>query len=1028
MLDTPRPWGRCYSAYGQPPAESSRTAKPVTPPRSVVILGRVRRPRRAPFVGREAELAEIDALWREVCAGHAAEITISGEAGIGKTRLVTELMGRAGEGSVVLCGMCVPISGGLPYGPVLEALRRLLQDRSVATLAELLGPGHADLDELLHIDESQLSGSAAGGPGQRNRSRLYEGFLALLTRLARDAPVLLVIEDIHWAEQSTLDLLMFLSTTLRRERVLVVLTYRDEQLATGPLPPTLLELFRRPTMTHLSLAPLDLPELTALLQPLAASPLSADAIRRIADRSGGNAFFAQELLEAQPIEATDSLPSHVRDVVLLRIATLSPRAQQVVRWAAVTGRRMSHALLSAVSELPESELLDALRELVSSHVLIGQPDGSYRFRHALTQEAVYSDLLPGERRARHAAVATALSGAPELGDDQRSAVTALVAHHWEAAGDQEKALAAAISAGRAAMDIQGFSEGLQHFRRALAMWRDGTSAAQTGTDRPDLLADAARCAYQADQVTEAVQLVEQALRELPADQAVRRALLQEALGSYLSRTEGTRALEALHEAYRLLERTDRISERARVTAALAQALSTRGRYADSAPFWEEALDLARQSGSRREEVLGLRTSGWHLAMHGEPDTGIDRMREALQIALLDGEIEVVSVSYNHLCLALDFVGRTADSLTLATEALTWESAQTTLYTPMIDMLDSIVLVLFRLGRWEQAEQLADRLYSSHGAGRALMATAVLAELATARGDQDRAEQELKVARTMLDGDDDPLNHGVVQAAAATSAMWREDHGTARDELSRGLEIVGSRGDDQQFVALCALGLRIEADEAERLRARRLPVSDGGVLDTGKQLQERVQHVWQAMGQRQQSFPEAALEVATADAELERLMATGSAVHWGRIADGWDRLGRPYPAAYARWREAELLILERHPHAPGAVQSAHAAAAALGATALDREIVALARRARVDLDTAQAVPPPPPRANPFNLTDRELQVLRLLTRGLRNREIGEELYMSTSTASVHVSNILSKLGAKNRVEAAAIAHRLHLGAP
>jgi DNA-binding CsgD family transcriptional regulator len=203
------------------------------------------------------------------------------------------------------------------------------------------------------------------------------------------------------------------------------------------------------------------------------------------------------------------------------------------------------------------------------------------------------------------------------------------------------------------------------------------------------------------------------------------------------------------------------------------------------------------------------------------------------------------------------------------------------------------------------------------------------------------------------------------------------------------------------------------------------VSEGGVLDTGTQLQERVQHVWQAMGHRQQSFPEAALEVATADAELERLMATGSAAHWGRIADGWDRLGRPYPAAYARWREAELLIVERDPHAPGAVQRAHAAAAALGATALDREIVALARRVRVDLDAARAVPPPPPRANPFNLTDRELQVLRLLTRGLRNREIGEELYMSTSTASVHVSNILSKLGAKNRVEAAAIAHRLHL---
>jgi DNA-binding CsgD family transcriptional regulator/tetratricopeptide (TPR) repeat protein len=978
-------------------------------------------------VGREAELAELDALWQEACDGRSAAVVVSGEAGIGKTRLIAECMERtAAQRSVVMCGMCVPIiSGGLPYGPLLEAVRRLLQDRGVATLAELLGSGHDDLDELLHIDGSQSADVTADGPERGGRSRLYEGFLALLTRLARDAPVLLVVEDIHWAEQSTLDLLTFLTASLRRERVLMVLTYRDEQLAGGSLPSTLLELFRRPMMAHLALAPFDLPELTALLQPLAAQPLSADALRRIADLSGGNAFFAQELLDSRRVEGADRLPSHVRDVVLLRIATLSGTAQLVVRSAAVAGRRMSHDLLHTVTELPEPVLLDALRELVGSHVLRGQPDGSYRFRHALTQEAVYTDLLPGERRARHALIATALAGSPGLCCGQRSAVTALIAHHWAAAGDTEMALAAAVAAGRAAMDIQGFSEGLQHFRRSLAMWHDATDPERAGTDRPDLLAAAARCAYQVDQVADAVTFVEHALHDLPTDQPVRQALLQEALGSYLARTDGVRALDALHEAYRLLEHTDEIGARSRVTAALAQALSTRGRYDDSAPFWEEALELARRSGRRREEVLGLRTSGWHLAMHGEPDTGVGRMREALRIAQLDGDIEGVSVSYNHLCLALDFVGRTADSLVLATEALAWESTQTTLYTPMIDMLDSIVLVLFRLGRWQQAELLADRLYASHGVSRVLMAATVLAELATARGDQERAARELKAAEAMLDGDDDPLNHGVVRAAAATSALWREDHGTARDELGRGLEIVGARGDDQQLVALYALGLRIEADEAERRRARGVPVD--GVLDVGMRLHERVRQVWQAMGHRRQSFPEAALEVATADAELDRLQGRGSAADWQPIADGWDLLDRPYPAAYARWRAAELLVVDRDPRAQQVLRSAHMAASGLQATALDGEIVALARRARVDLD-AVAVSPALPRANPFNLTDRELQVLRLLMLGHRNREIAKELFVSTSTASVHVSNILAKLGAKNRVEAAAIAHRLHLDAP
>ena len=988
-----------------------------------------RRPRRTPLVGREAELAEIQAVWQEVCEGQPAGIVISGEAGIGKSRLVAECMERiTADGSTVLFGMCVRItSGGLPYGPILEALRRLLQDRQVLTLAELLGPSHADLDQLLHIDETLFADPAAQAPGRLNRSRLYESFLALLTRLAHDAPVLLVVEDIHWAEQSTLDLLMFLTAALRTERVMVALTYRDEQLASGPLSSTLLELFRRPTLTHLALTPFDLSELSALLEPLAPGPLSPEAMQRIADLSGGNAFFAQELLAAQRIEGTGWLPSHVRDVVMLRIATLSSSARQLVRCAAVAGREMSHALLSTVSELPEHELLDAVRELVASHVLIPRPSDSYRFRHALTQEAVYADLLPGERQALHALVAAALSDYPKLGGGQRSVVTALVAHHWDAAGNVKMALAAAVAAGRAAMDIQGFSEGLQHFRRALALWPEAVDTAVAGVDRPELLAAAARCAYHADQDAVAVQLVEEALRELPPEEAVRRALMHEALGSYQTRIDGARALDALHEAYRLLEDTGETRERARVTAALAQALSTRGRYADSAPFWEEALGLARCAGCRREEVLGLRTSGWHLAMHGEPDTGIGRMREALRLARVDGDIEGVSVSYNHLSLALDFVGRSADTLRHVTEALDWVSEHQTLYTPMIDMLDSIVFVLFRLGRWEQAEEIADRLYASHGSSRVLMTAAVLAELATARGDQERAAREIRTAQGMLEGNDDPLNHGVVHAAAATSALWREDHRTARAELGRGLEIVGSRGDDQQLVALCALGVRIEADEAERGRARRLAEPPTDVVATATRLHHRLQRVWHDMGHRRHSFPETELDVATADAELARLRGGGSAMSWGLIAGGWDRLARPYPAAYARWREAELLVADRDPRAREVLRLAHTATAALRATALGGEIVALARRARVDLeDHAAPAPGPPPTANPFNLTDRELQVLPLLRAGHRNREIAKELYISESTASVHVSNILSKLGAKNRVEAAAIAHRLHLG--
>jgi DNA-binding CsgD family transcriptional regulator/tetratricopeptide (TPR) repeat protein len=982
-----------------------------------------------PFVGRDAETAEIEAVWDEVRGGRAAGVVISGEAGIGKTRLLAECVDRIrADGGRVLCGTCVQMnSGGLPYGPILEALRRLLHEEGARWLADLAGPAHAELDQLLLIDEpvADATDATLGSPRRLPRSRLFEGFLGLLTRLAQDTPLLLAVEDVHWAEQSTLDLLAFLIAALRQERVMVAVTYRDDQPGSGLLPSTLLELFRSPVMSHLALPPFDLPELGALLEPLTCAPLSAGEVQRIADLSGGNAFFAQELLAAQAIEGEGRLPAHVCDVVMLRIATLSPDAQQVVRRAAVVGRHTSHALLSAVSGLPEPALLDALRELVKSHVIVPQAGDSYRFRHAITQEAVYSDLLPGERRLLHGLVATALSGDPRLGDGQRSRQTGVLAHHWEASGNSVMALAAMVAAGRAAMDIQGFSEGLQYFRCALALWDEVADTVSAGADRPELLAAAARCAYYADQPAVAVQLAEEGLELLPSDQPIRRALMQEAFGSYLSRVDGGRALAALQEAYRLLTDCGEPRHRARVTAALAQALSTWGRYADSAPFWEEALTLARQAGCRGEEALGLRTSGWHLAMHGEPDAGITRLREALRIARADGDVESVSRAYNHLGLALDFVGRSVDCLNVVAEALDWASTWESLFTPVIDMLDSIVLVLFRLGRWQQAEEIAARLYASHGASRVVMTAAVLAELAAARSDPERAGREVRLAEGMLEGDDDPLNHGLVHAAAATRALWLEDHGTARREMQRGLEVVGSRGDDQQLVALCALGLRIEADEAERRRARRsgLPLDD--VRAVGEQLHDRARTVWQDMGNRQRSFPEAALDRATAESEFARLDGGGCAERWGQIAEGWDQLARPYPAAYARWREAELLVGRRDLRAGDVLRRAHATTEALQAHALGAEIVALAQRGRVEL-TARELPAAPAAANPFHLTDREVQVLDLLRTGSRNREIAGALYISESTASVHVSNILTKLGARNRVEAAAIAHRLHLG--
>ncbi|MFC7278411.1 AAA family ATPase [Paractinoplanes rhizophilus] len=984
----------------------------------------MRRRRLSPLVGRHAELAEISAAWDDVGQGQAAGFLISGEAGVGKTRLVQECIERVlARGGQVLAGSSFRISsGGLPYGPILDALRRFLRDRSAGSLAELAGPRFAMLDRMFWPEAADAP-EAPDGDASLRQARLFDVFLALLGQLAEQGPVLLVVEDVHWAEQSTLDLLSFLTVALRRERVLLLVTYRDDEPAAGPLPAALVELLRGVFMTHLALAPFGADDLSLLLTQLAGNPLPVAVVDEIADRSGGNAYFAEELFEARGIG--EEVPARVRDVVLLRVGTFSADAQAVLQVCAVIGRRIGYPLLATVAELPEKPLLAALRELAANRVLQADTGNAYRFRHALAQEAVYSGLLPGERARLHARVAAALTERPQLGDRPRSTATAVIAAHWEATGDLPQALAAVIAAGRAAAEVRAFREGLTYFTRAIELWDEVDDAAEAGLTRPELLAAAARCAHDAGEHETAVRLVEEALAAIPRQDVVARALLYEALGTYMDRVDGARALRSFTKAYHLLATSDALAERARVTAALANSLSVRGLYPDSAPLWEETLTLARRAGRKREEVLGLKTSGWHFAMHGEPETGIGRMREALRVARDEDDVENICLTYNHLSLALDFIGWSADAVATAEEALRWSMDLGLMFPPMIDMLDSIVLVLYRNGRWRQAEEVADRLLASHhAAARALMTFVVLGELGTARGRPEEAAQQLKQAQEQLKNDEDPLDHGLVHAAAAAYAMWQEDYETARAEVEAGLEVVGAHGDDQQAVALCVLGLRIEADEAERRRARgRADLAE--VLRHGTALRDRAGSLWQGMGVRQKSFPEAAVDAAMGEAEFARLLGGEPYPEaWGEVAAGWDRLARPYPAAYARWREAEELVRKRDQRAAEVLRAAGETAERLDARALRREITALADRARIDLGAQPAAPAEEPE-HPFHLTEREVQVLALLKEGRRNREIARALFISESTASVHVSNILAKLNAVNRVEAAAIAHRLHL---
>ena len=423
------------------------------------------------FVGRRAELERLEQSWAEAAAGRPVTWVVGGDAGVGKSRLVREFVTRAtANGATVLIGGCVDLADhGLPFWPFIEAIRTHIAELDDDERADVLGPGGPELTRMLPELTGQpvAVGSAAGASAQ---GRLFELLLGLLERLAQHRPLVLVVEDIHWADRSTRDLLAFLARTLRTERIMVIATHRADELYRGhPLRPFLAELYRARVVRLLELRPFTRDEVADQLAAITGTrpdPALADAIF---ERSEGNAFYAEELVAVSHEHDGGELPLTLRDILLARVEHRSPVAQEVLRLAAVGGRRVPVRLLAEVSPLPAADLTVALREAVAHHLLVPAGLDGYAFSHALLREAIYQELLPGERGELHLHYGAALTAHPELAGDS-AAVPSQLAYHWSAAHDLPQALAACVLAGRAAEARWGFAEAQKHYERALEFW------------------------------------------------------------------------------------------------------------------------------------------------------------------------------------------------------------------------------------------------------------------------------------------------------------------------------------------------------------------------------------------------------------------------------------------------------------------------------------------------------------------------------------------------------------------------------
>src|SRR4051794_30229825 len=536
------------------------------------------------FIGREAELATLTTALETAVAGAPTVVLLGGEAGVGKTRLVEEAAGRArAAGARVLAGNCIELGGeGLAFGPLAHALRMLMRDTEPEDLDALLGPARAEFARVLPDLDPDVALSTAplteGGT-----ARLLELALGVIERLAEDRPLMFVIEDLHWADRSTLDLVALLVRALRAARVLLVVSFRTDELhRSHPLRPLVTGWERVRTVHRIELERFGREDVERQLAAILGAAPAARLVDLVHERSEGNAFLVEEILGAVQSGADpDQLPLSLRDVLLTRVERLSPAAQRLLRIVAAAGPSGSDGALAPGGGLRDGELDAALREALDHHVLVADgSDRGYVFRHALTRDAVYGDTLARERARIHAAYGEALSADPALAGRDVS-VPALLALHWTAAHDLPRALEASVEAARLAAPYAP-AEALRHLERALELWPQVPDAAQrSGIDVVEALRRAGLSAYSAGAVDRALALFDEALAELePGADPERRALLMEARAAgLLDLGRDLEAQEELERAAALLPVGPHSEAHAVVLSSLAAQRAVAGDFA-----------------------------------------------------------------------------------------------------------------------------------------------------------------------------------------------------------------------------------------------------------------------------------------------------------------------------------------------------------------------------------------------------------------------------------------------------------------
>ncbi|HEV2254986.1 MAG TPA: AAA family ATPase [Streptosporangiaceae bacterium] len=852
------------------------------------------------IVGRAAELRIISAVYARALSGQSQVVLITGAAGIGKTRLVEELTGQArsaADGARVRVGESAPITGTtLAYGPFVAAL------------------GH-EARWLLADDPADNMLTA--------RHRLFVRVLELLASLAARSPLVLVLEDLHWADESSRELLTFLAVRLREEPVMIAATLREEDLA-DPVRRWLAELEHRPRVTRLRLGRMTDTEIAGLVAGAMPAGARADQVSALVAAADGNPLFAKELADADP----GGPPASIADAVLAKASALTAQARAVVEQVSVADGGMSPDLLAATVKLSEARLLGAVRAAMESGLLTAAGDG-YSFSHALIREVIYTQTLPSRRRVLHRRLAEVLADRPDSDPG-------LLSRHWHRAGCPERAAAAAVLAARHAVSVRAYPEAAKHYGLAIELMSSLPGAG------PDLLEEAARSASWAGDSQQAATWATAALARAEQAAPTDRARWLERLGRYRWETGDLKAaVDAADQAVALLEDEPPSRLQARVLAALATWRVLLGEADAALPLVTRAMEVAQQIGADAVYSHGLATLGIIEAQYGDLEDGLADLQAAFTLACRAGSIEdAIRAAANRVYL-LYRVGRFAEAVEAGRAGRSSVAAMGAPPAITTGIGNNAAAALLASGRWAEADQLLAELVAESTTNFTRYLQLLQLELAVGRGDSERAAD---LAATLRKSPDDPRLVGSLHACLAEQALAADDLAAAAVEVTDGLKVLAGAEMAEEELRLLAAGARLAADLAARPASAQSRGIPDGFQQRAATFAERASVI--VAGQADEQPDLAAFGAQVANEEARRL-GRDTPETWRAVAEAWRVAGWPYREAYARLHEAAAALKAgQREQATRALTACRSAARDLQATPLLTRADDLARRARL----------------------------------------------------------------------------------